>query len=77
MILASLRLVKINRDPKTNQIQTCSNLTILNLLLVLFGPMREDRVTTVMMGLQVICSALAFAIRYGLGAWFYEGEDRR
>ena len=53
-----------------------SNLTILNLILVLRGPMREDHLTMEMLGIQALGSGLAFAIRYGGAGWFYDGGRR-
>ncbi|KAI9635723.1 putative UDP-N-acetylglucosamine-dolichyl-phosphate N-acetylglucosaminephosphotransferase [Dioszegia hungarica] len=57
-------------------IVSSTNLTILNFLLVRLGPMREDTLCSVMGGVQVGCSALAFWVRYGLGAWVYGGDRR-
>jgi UDP-N-acetylglucosamine--dolichyl-phosphate N-acetylglucosaminephosphotransferase len=55
---------------------SCSNLTILNTLLVIFGPMKEQTLCSVLAGVQVAGSAVGFAIRYGLGAWVYGGDRR-
>ncbi|GAA6062263.1 hypothetical protein JCM10212_000923, partial [Sporobolomyces blumeae] len=60
-----------------DEIVATSNLTILNLLLLWFGPMREDHLTLSLMGVQVVGSCAAFAIRYGLGAWAYGGTGER
>lgn len=57
-------------------ITSCTNLTILNFLLVRLGPMREDRLCMTLGGVQIACSALAFWVRYGLGAWVYGGDRR-
>ncbi|RKP08260.1 glycosyl transferase family 4-domain-containing protein, partial [Thamnocephalis sphaerospora] len=43
-----------------------SNFTLINLLLVHLGPMREDRLCLCIMALQVLGSAIAFWIRYRL-----------
>lgn len=53
-----------------------SNLTILNLILVLRGPMREDRLTMELLGVQTLGSVLAFGVRYGGAGWFYDGGRR-
>lgn len=55
-------------------IVAATNLTILNLLLLWGGPVREDVLTKRLGYLQIAGSAVAFAIRYGLGAWAYGGR---
>lgn len=49
----------------------CNNLTIINLTLVVFGPMQEGRLTSFLMVVQVLGTLVAFAIRYGLSQVFY------
>jgi UDP-N-acetylglucosamine--dolichyl-phosphate N-acetylglucosaminephosphotransferase len=55
---------------------SCSNLTILNTILVVFGPMQERTLCDALAGVQIAGSVLAFAIRYGLGAYIYGGDRR-
>lgn len=88
-VLEVLRLVELERVPvttatqsparsnaATSRITSTTNLTILNFLLVHFGPLHE-RTLCLLLGLvQVSCSVLAFGIRYGLGALVYGGERR-
>lgn len=62
--------------PQGGQILSTTNLTILNFLLVTFGPMREQSLCLLLGGVQVAGSAVAFFIRYGLGAWVYGGDRR-
>ena len=50
-----------------------NNLTIINLLLKVLGPLQERDLTLLLLLLQVACSALAFTIRYPL-AYFFFGE---
>ncbi|RXK38710.1 UDP-N-acetylglucosamine-dolichyl-phosphate N-acetylglucosaminephosphotransferase [Tremella mesenterica] len=57
-------------------ILSSTNLTILNLLLVHFGPMREQSLCLLLGFIQVFCSGVAFGIRYGLGSMVYGGERR-
>lgn len=86
-IMSLLGLVRLERavlsakeaDPaKTGgtRIVSTTNLTILNFLLVRLGPMREPTLCIVVGAIQVACSALAFAIRYGVGSWVYGGDRR-
>ncbi|WVQ80861.1 hypothetical protein IAT38_002968 [Cryptococcus sp. DSM 104549] len=83
-ILELLHLVKLERSaPPTAQsttskryITSSSNLTIINFLLVLFGPMHERTLCILVGAVQVLGSAVAFGIRYGVGSWVYGGERR-
>lgn len=53
------RWLKVKRDD-----DTCPNLTVLNLILRLCGPMREKSLCVVFLVFQVACSLLAVFIRY-------------
>ena len=66
---------KRSRQDRGRVVST-TNLTILNFLLVLFGPMHERTLCAVMGGLQVSCSILAFGVRYGAASWVYGGDRR-
>ncbi|KAK8845545.1 hypothetical protein IAR55_006260 [Kwoniella newhampshirensis] len=91
-ILEVFGLVKLERIPvrseltkgsheehsshEAGQIISSTNLTIINFLLVHFGPMHERSLCMTVGAVQVACSGIAFGIRYGVGAWFYGGERR-
>ena len=49
----------------------CNNLTLINLVLIYTGPMREDKLCLLLLALQVLCSCVAFTIRYPLAHFFY------
>ena len=66
-------LFKGNRDP--NEIIACSNLTIINLALVVFGPMREDYLCLTLLSLQCLCGALGFVIRHRLAFLIYDRDS--
>jgi len=51
----------------------CNNLTLINLILKMFGPMHERTLTLVLLAIQIFCSAIAFCIRYPL-AFLLFGE---
>lgn len=57
-----------HRVPKWNaakdQLENSRNLTILNAILWVTGPLHEKTLTTVMLIFQAVCCALAFVIRY-------------
>lgn len=53
-----------------------TNLTLLNLLLLRLGPMREPTLVRVLMAVQVAGSVLGFVVRYGLAGLVYDGDRR-
>ena len=81
-VLELLCLVRLERSPNgvagsnKGQIISTTNLTIINVLLVTFGPMHEQMLCSLMAGVQVAGSVLAFGVRYGVGSWFYGGDRR-
>lgn len=50
----------------------CNNLTLINLLLKVCGPIHERNLTLLLLLLQVVGSALTFSIRYQLVRLFYD-----
>jgi UDP-N-acetylglucosamine--dolichyl-phosphate N-acetylglucosaminephosphotransferase len=75
-ILAKFRLLQITIDSDTNRISTTSNLTILNLWLVWFGPMREDRLAWQILSVQMLCGLLGLFVRHTMALWLF-GIDNR
>lgn len=49
----------------------CSNMTIINLFIKLFGPTHEQTLTIRLLLLQISCSVVALVIRYPLAKLFY------
>jgi len=74
LLLGRMGLVKVIVVNK--KLVGISNLTLLNLVLLFAGPMREDKLTKVIIAIQSGCSVLAFVIRYAGAGWFYEGSRR-
>ncbi len=65
-----LRIIhEYGSDEKNTRV--LSNFTLLNMLIVWFGPMREDRLAALMMAVQCFCCATAFLIRYYLSTFFF------
>ncbi|KAJ1519626.1 hypothetical protein ONE63_004899 [Megalurothrips usitatus] len=60
------------RGDSDDRMVECNNLTLINLVLILLGPMNEAKLTTILIIIQIMCSALAFAIRYPLASMFYD-----
>ncbi|KAF9510085.1 hypothetical protein BS47DRAFT_99113 [Hydnum rufescens UP504] len=52
------------------------NLTLLNAVLVVRGPMLEERLALECMALQVVGRMITFGMRYGLAGIFYDGDRR-
>lgn len=72
VVLRSLRLISWQQMPDGRVIT--NNLTVINLLLVIFGPTHERVATQMLMGFQVVCTLLALFIRYPLANYFYATE---
>ncbi|KAF9995310.1 UDP-N-acetylglucosamine--dolichyl-phosphate N-acetylglucosaminephosphotransferase [Modicella reniformis] len=69
----ALRLTHVRYDVKTGQRPLeMTNLTILNLILLKAGPMSERNLTISVMIVQVVCSLIAFFIRYRLVYFVYD-----
>jgi len=63
----------VQGDP--DEIIACSNLTLINLTLVIFGPMREDHLCMTLLFLQVICGVLGLFIRHRLAFLIYDRDS--
>jgi UDP-N-acetylglucosamine--dolichyl-phosphate N-acetylglucosaminephosphotransferase len=59
-------------DPKTDKLVAIpSNHNLINLFLLFSGPQHEKVLVRKLLVLQVVCSALAFFVRYQVAAYFY------
>lgn len=76
MLLAKLRLVQVTVHPDTDHIATTSNLTILNLWLVWFGPMREDKLTWSVLGMQMMCGMAGLFVRHTMALLVFSVDNR-
>lgn len=47
------------------------NLTLVNVVLAVCGDMHEQTLTFVLLGIQVVCSMIAFFIRYWMSGLLY------
>jgi UDP-N-acetylglucosamine--dolichyl-phosphate N-acetylglucosaminephosphotransferase len=61
--------------PKEQQapLYTCTNLTLINALLVLLGPLSEEGCALAVLAVQLAGSGVAFLVRYVLVHWAYGG----
>ncbi|XP_037085083.1 UDP-N-acetylglucosamine--dolichyl-phosphate N-acetylglucosaminephosphotransferase-like isoform X2 [Pollicipes pollicipes] len=71
-VCSTLGLVRLATSEGEGGITTCNNLTIINLLLKFSGPMHERSVTIALLAFQVLCSGVAFVVRYPLASLFYD-----
>ena len=69
--LELFRLVDVERDKDTGEMLTCSNLTLMNLVLIKMGPLREPTLVICVVFIQIVSSLIAFFIRYGVVHYFY------
>ncbi|XP_046805234.1 UDP-N-acetylglucosamine--dolichyl-phosphate N-acetylglucosaminephosphotransferase [Lucilia cuprina] len=69
-ILKTFKLITWQEMPDGRVIT--NNFTLINFVLVVFGPVHEKVVTQMLMAVQVCCTILAFVIRYPLASYFYD-----
>ena len=72
-LLASLRLLEVETDEAGHVLRT-TNLTLLNLWLVWFGPMREDRLCWGLVAMQSAMGILGLVVRHKMAYWVF-GRD--
>lgn len=71
-IFHTLRLLKVSEEVSDEGLVECNNFTLINLALRVRGPTNEKHLTSFLLFLQVVCSVLAFAVRYLLARLFYD-----
>lgn len=70
-----LCLIRVKKDDK-GQIYESTNLTLLNLWLVWFGPLREDTLARHIVGLQIFCGAAGLLARHKLALLVFAEDNR-
>lgn len=70
-VLYRLGLLKVYQWDDAGRIAICNNLTIINLVLARFGPASERDTTLLVLTIQILCSMVAFFIRYKLVQFVY------
>lgn len=73
-LLKKLRLIELWTNNQDEPVE-CTNLTILNLWLVMFGPMREDKLTMGIMGLQAVAGLLGLLVRHRLALLVFAQDN--
>uniref|UniRef100_A0AAX7SXG9 UDP-N-acetylglucosamine--dolichyl-phosphate N-acetylglucosaminephosphotransferase n=1 Tax=Astatotilapia calliptera TaxID=8154 RepID=A0AAX7SXG9_ASTCA len=68
-----LKLLEVRRGHEGDgDFIECNNMTLINLVLKVLGPVHERTLTVIMLVIQVMGSAVAFGIRYHLVRLFYD-----
>ena len=75
-LLSRLRLVAILQTNSKGEILETSNLTLLNLWLLWFGPMREDRLAMGILAVQAFCGLNGLFVRHALALWLFQEDNR-
>lgn len=73
--LHRLRLLDVTEN-ENGEIVESTNFTILNLWLVWFGPMREDRLAIGILAMQSACGLLGLVVRHRLALWVFREDNR-
>ena len=68
-------LIKVENNSE-GEIVKSTNLTILNLWLVWFGPKREDRLAAELLFMQALCGILGLFVRHKLALWVFRQDNR-
>lgn len=74
-LLDKLYLMQVKRNEEGNIIET-TNLTLLNLWLLWFGPLREDKLAMHIVGLQLLCGVAALLVRHKLALLVFREDNR-
>ena len=68
-------MLEVHTDSKGNITET-SNFTLLNLWIVWFGPMREDKLALGVLGAQTLCGVAGLLVRHQLALLFFDFDNR-
>jgi len=69
--LRTCRLAHV-QHPTADGVVQMSNLTLINFMLYVLGPCREDVLCLRLLAFQAMCSAACFATRFGLASYVYD-----
>lgn len=69
-LFKTLRLIRWEKA-KDGTIEA-NNFTLINFFILFTGPVHEKRLNEMLLAFQVLCSILAFSIRYPLAKYFYD-----
>ena len=73
-VLHRLRMLHVETDDK-GEVVSSSNFTLINLWLVWFGPMREDRLTMGLSALQFVAGLLGLFVRHRMALLIFTADN--
>lgn len=73
-LLHVLHLIDLEFD-KDNNIVSCSNMTMINLLLIWFGPLREDKLCNRILIIQFMFGLCALTARHAVGTLLFGNDN--
>lgn len=73
-LMHKLQLLDIKTD-ESGLVTESTNFTIINLWLVWFGPMREDRLAMGLLGFQMVCGLVGLVIRHKLALLIFSADN--
>lgn len=68
-IFKTLRIIKW--ETSNDGVTTCNNFTLINFVILLTGPITEKKLNEYLLIFQIVCSVIAFTIRYPTAHFFY------
>lgn len=74
-VLYKVKLIDLNIDPKTGEIKDCSNMTLINLMIVWLGPMKEDKLCNTILLFQFVIGILSIFLRHFLGSLLFGSDN--
>lgn len=72
IIIRTFRAFKLIQWQEKEDVVITNNLTLINLVLFYLGPLHEAKLTTILIAIQVLCTGLAFFVRYPMAHVFYD-----
>lgn len=72
LIITIFRLFRLIQWNERDGIVVTNNFTLINLVLLYLGPLHEARLTNILIAIQILCTGLAFVIRYPIASIFYD-----
>lgn len=70
-LLKRFKLARVHPPSEDGTVRV-SNLTLINFMLYILGPCREDVLCVRLLAFQACCSILCFVIRFGLSGFLYD-----
>ena len=73
-LLHQLRLLDVETNEE-GQVVSTSNFTLINLWLVWFGPMREDRLALGLLGFQAVVGIMGLFVRHRMALLIFSQDN--